>query len=488
MDLTRLRTLASREEGVSHLQDAILGVLKGVWTSLPVIVAEDSDGHTMKAQSAINLIVTLPNGSTKSVKMEPFDTTPVHYPGGGGVTDTHPVKKGDEGIVHFLSRAQDLHHQKGGVQDPVDNRSHHLADSRYHAGGRSDPRKLNPPVSSTSGQKRSDDGKHVMDLHPQNGITHASTEKVLTNVGGQNGSGTLHLVDKILKNAKKVLINCIKADNFPDPGASFANKKLIATKPVGAMNDPTKAISSIMSQVMSGGIGSVLSNPTATAGGSMNSAITSAISSLTSSLGSSGASSLVSGLGSLSSALNGLVSGAGMLSGANAPASGSFSLSDVLSHAQNLTQFFGTEVPPSVDLSHVLAPLNPGIISSAEARLSATIAGVLSGIVTIPSALQIISGLTDKLNSLMPAASNAMATLQMAVPVMNLAQAAASAKTSLDPNEAAVGGVLSGSGLAQLSAAINLLFEPTVKDSAVILSFPDGKAIQPGAQAGFATA
>ena len=85
-----------------------------------MIIKEDSDGHVATAQSAVRQILTLIDGSTKIVDFPDLETSPVHFAGGGGVTRTHPVKKGDEGMVALMAAPQDLWHDKGGVQDPID--------------------------------------------------------------------------------------------------------------------------------------------------------------------------------------------------------------------------------------------------------------------------------------------------------------------------------------------------------------------------------
>lgn len=149
------------------------GVRNHMFSSLPVIVAEDSDGHTVKVQIAIKQQVSDP--TYDKATYEPFPMLvdiPVRFASGGGCTFTHPIKKGDEGYVVFSSRNIDAWHQSGGVQQPAFNRYHSLSDGMaFEPGIRSNPRKLNPAPSTTSAQIRSDDGKHTVDLHPQNGVT-----------------------------------------------------------------------------------------------------------------------------------------------------------------------------------------------------------------------------------------------------------------------------------------------------------------------------
>ena len=152
------------------LKTAIHGEMKKTFFALPVIVTQASDGHTVQLKSAIKGSTRNPDGTVTPVEYPLFQDVPVHFPGGGNVTTTHPVAVGDEGLIIFSSRPQDAWHQSGGVQMPIDDRMHSMSDGRYIPGGRSNPRKLTG-VSTDSHQTRSDDGKHVVDVHPTNGTT-----------------------------------------------------------------------------------------------------------------------------------------------------------------------------------------------------------------------------------------------------------------------------------------------------------------------------
>jgi hypothetical protein len=484
----RLTALSGREE--SALREAIRGVLKEVWTALPSSITKDSDGHTATHQSTVKQIITFPDGSTTTVPFPDFDTSPVHYPGGGGVTATHPVKKDDEGVSLFLSMPQDLWHDKGGVQDPVDGRRHHLSDSRWIPGGRSNPRKLNPPPSTSSGQDRSDDGNHVRDYHPQNGLSSVSTKKHLTQVGGSGsgGAGTLHLPGKILKNAAKVLINCIKQDPLPPPGDSFANRKQIATKSIGAGAGGAGGggIASIMSSLMGGGASSMFASPIAAAGGALSGAITSAVSALGGVSGAGGLMSALSGSGGLSDALSGLMGGVSALSGVTAAGVGGFGLTDLLSHAQSLSQFFGSSTAPSsVSLSTVLAPLQSGsTLSGLTSSLTTLSASVVAGATTPTAATATVNSWTAQIAALMTNSSAAISTMNDAAPLLNTALAIAGAGAGLDANEQAIAAAISTPQLAALTAAINSIFALSDTDAASAQAFPDADATQPGATGG----
>lgn len=70
-DLLRLKMNAADE--LDTLEEAINGALKGIWTSLPAIISEDSDGHVAKAQSAVKLAITQLDGTIKMTSFPPFD-------------------------------------------------------------------------------------------------------------------------------------------------------------------------------------------------------------------------------------------------------------------------------------------------------------------------------------------------------------------------------------------------------------------------------
>ena len=139
-----------------------------IWTALPVVVLADSDGHVVEVQPTIQGIGTDPQtGARTNVNMPSLGKhVPVHYPSGGGFTLTHPIKKGDEGIVVFSARCLDGWWQQGGIQPQLERRYHNLSDAMFIPGIRSLPRKLDPPASTTSAQLRSDDGKTYLELAP----------------------------------------------------------------------------------------------------------------------------------------------------------------------------------------------------------------------------------------------------------------------------------------------------------------------------------
>lgn len=139
-----------------------------IWTALPVVVLADSDGFVVEVQPTVQGTHTDPRtGKRTYVNMPTLgDKVPVHFPSGGGFTLTHPIKKGDEGIVVFAARSIDNWWQQGGIQPPAEQRMHHLSDAMFIPGVRSVPRKLSPAASTSSTQLRADDGKSYFELAP----------------------------------------------------------------------------------------------------------------------------------------------------------------------------------------------------------------------------------------------------------------------------------------------------------------------------------
>lgn len=185
--------------------------LRGQITKLPVMAAEDSaDGNTVKLKCALKLPEMQPDGSTKWIELPQFDDVIVKYPGAGGFSKTFPIKKGDEGWIHFGSRGISGWHDKGGIQPAVITRSA-LSDGSFEMGGRSKPKALKG-VSKGSTQTRTDDKQSVSDVS-NNAVTQvrgksahqANDQGVLS-----QREGATHFVDaKTIQNvAGKVLLNC----------------------------------------------------------------------------------------------------------------------------------------------------------------------------------------------------------------------------------------------------------------------------------------
>lgn len=184
--------------------EAIRAALDGrqttIWTALPGIVQSyDAVAQTCVVQPALQGRNTNTSGHASFVNIALCLDCPVVFPGGGGVTLTLPIKKGDECLLVFSSRCIDAWWQQGGVQPPMEVRMHDLSDGFVLPGVRSQPRRLTG-VSTTHAQLRSDDGTTYVDLDPTGaavkikatgGITLDGNVAVTGNVA-MNGSTVTH--------------------------------------------------------------------------------------------------------------------------------------------------------------------------------------------------------------------------------------------------------------------------------------------------------
>jgi hypothetical protein len=160
------------------MRTAIEGALTRHWTALPVIIESfDPVKMTASVQPAVKSMVVQQDGSQKYVDLPLIVDAPVHFPAGGGATMTFPLTKGDEAWAIISSRSIDAWHQSGGVQQQTDARVADISDAAIFVGTRSQPRAL-ANVSTTSTQLRSDDGEHVIDLHPTNGLSMTSSKDI----------------------------------------------------------------------------------------------------------------------------------------------------------------------------------------------------------------------------------------------------------------------------------------------------------------------
>jgi len=461
-----------QEDWPNAIQWALLGWAAGLFKAMPTIITS-SDGHLANGQSGLVGFFLKPDQTIETVAYPPFQDMPVHYPGGGGVTHTHPVKKGDEGIAVAVDRNQDAWYQNGGTDNtPFDMRVHHMADVRFLPGGRSLPRKMNPPPSQFSQQNRSDDGNHVVDVHPTNGVSNVSTVKVQHQVGTTGG---FYFPQTIIKNAERILLNCQPTGQTQPGRLTLAHNKLIATTTLPPLGPLSGVISSIMGGVLSGGAASVLSDPTAVAQSALSTALTAGAGAITTALGGAGASlvAALTGSGGLSAALTGLATVTGAMSGASSPSGGAYGLNDILNHAQALTQYFGANPPSSVALSTVLGPLTSSpALNTATSQVDNIVSQVISGRMSVANATSAVNGITSSINNLVSNANTAISTLQNALPALQLIASAGTAAVSTDPNMKAVAGALSGSNFSTLANAFAAIVSPTAEENTSSLAFP----------------
>ncbi|MBN5402773.1 translation initiation factor IF-2 [Serratia marcescens] len=130
-----------------------------------IIQSFDAGAVTATIQPAVKASVRQSDGALSSVALPLLVDVPVVFPRGGGVTLTFPVAAGDECLVVFADRCIDYWWQSGGVQEPVDQRQHHLADAFALVGPQSQAKKISG-ISSSAAQFRSDDGSTYLEIDP----------------------------------------------------------------------------------------------------------------------------------------------------------------------------------------------------------------------------------------------------------------------------------------------------------------------------------
>ncbi|HGE8301168.1 TPA: Gp138 family membrane-puncturing spike protein [Serratia marcescens] len=169
-------------------QDSPELVLKAVADSLStslrvampgIIQSFDAGTVTATIQPAVKASVRQSDGSLSSVALPLLVDVPVVFPRGGGVTLTFPVAAGDECLVVFADRCIDYWWQNGGVQEPVDQRQHHLADAFALVGPQSQA-KIISGISTNTAQLRTDDGAAFIELDPGSHAVNVTTHGKLT--------------------------------------------------------------------------------------------------------------------------------------------------------------------------------------------------------------------------------------------------------------------------------------------------------------------
>lgn len=179
------------EDPEEMLRSAIEGALAQVWTAVPITInSYDPAKQTVSAQPTVKGIVRKPDGTQEHVDLPLLQDAPVHFSSGGGATMTFPIKAGDEGLAIIASRSIDAWHQSGGNQQQTDARMHDLSDAMILVGFKTSPKALQN-VSADAVQMRSDDGEHVVELHPSNGLKLTSSKNIGIQAPGLDVSGKL---------------------------------------------------------------------------------------------------------------------------------------------------------------------------------------------------------------------------------------------------------------------------------------------------------
>lgn len=145
--------------------------------AMPGIVnSVDLQAQTVTVQLALQGKISDEKGEVWT-NMPLLQDVPIVWPRAGGFALTLPVKAGDECLVVFGDRCIDSWWQSGGVQKPMDERTHDLSDAFAVFGITSQPRKL-ANVQADAIELR-DDGRSNW-LQIKNGSINAVTTGALT--------------------------------------------------------------------------------------------------------------------------------------------------------------------------------------------------------------------------------------------------------------------------------------------------------------------
>ncbi|MCX5495360.1 Gp138 family membrane-puncturing spike protein [Kaistia dalseonensis] len=194
--------LRQRFADPTEQQDAAgRGLQAGMWTAVPcTIVSVDYGKQTCSVQPTQKVAVRKPDGSQEWQSLPVLPDAPLHFPGGGGVSLTFPVKAGDEALAIIASRPTDSWQQSGGEQQQNARRMHDLSDAFVMVGFRSNPKALSG-MSSDAVQLRSDDGLASIALKP-NGQMDINTPGAINIAAASdvNYTGTINVTGDIVLN------------------------------------------------------------------------------------------------------------------------------------------------------------------------------------------------------------------------------------------------------------------------------------------------
>jgi hypothetical protein len=147
------------------LRAALDAFASELFCGMPGIVQKVKDnGMTVDVQPARKARIRNWDGTYQWVKLPVCQDCPVVIVGGGGVSFTAPIQKGDECFLAIADACIDQWWQLGGVQVPLDIRAHDLSDGFAIVGLRSKPRFFN--ASPTTARITTDDGTCYMELDP----------------------------------------------------------------------------------------------------------------------------------------------------------------------------------------------------------------------------------------------------------------------------------------------------------------------------------
>lgn len=151
-----------------------------IHTAMPgVITAWNPDNMTCDVQPAIQYQI---RRGQKWVwtELPLLIMCPVHFPAGGGVTMTFPIKPGDECLIVIAERCIDAWWQNGGIQVQAEIRMQNLSDGFVIPKVWSQPNKLEA-ISTNSAQVRTTDGSCFIELKEGGDVNITTTQNVTVN-------------------------------------------------------------------------------------------------------------------------------------------------------------------------------------------------------------------------------------------------------------------------------------------------------------------
>ena len=229
--------LQSQLGGEQQLTKAVSeSISAGLRVSMPGIIQSfDADAVTCVIQPAIKGFEFDNSGNKVSNTLPLLVDVPVVFPRGGGCSLTFPLAVGDECLVIFSDRCIDFWWQSGGIQEPVSDRMHHLADCFVIPGPQSQAKKISG-ISTTAAQLRTDDGSAFIELAAGHDVTVKTPGKLTASADG----GTEITSPEIILNGN-VTINGNLSQGMGDSGG-------IATMlgPITVSNDVTAGGKSLM--------------------------------------------------------------------------------------------------------------------------------------------------------------------------------------------------------------------------------------------------
>jgi len=188
-------------DGPETMDAALRALQARIWTAVPcTIVSVDFAKQTCTVQPTVKAAVRKSDGTQEWQSLPVIPDAPLHFPGGGGVSLTFPVKAGDEALAVVSARPIDAWHQSGGEQQQTAMRMHDLSDAMVLVGFRSAPNAL-PNVSPDAVQMRSNDGTSTLSLHPTEGISIDTPNALSISAAGSIAfTGTFNVTGDIVLN------------------------------------------------------------------------------------------------------------------------------------------------------------------------------------------------------------------------------------------------------------------------------------------------